>query len=179
LAAALLHDPRKPSHKTTLESPPDDPLILPKYEKVRLERSKQLKKRLEILTSQEVHECWQYFLNSTNHWIFAMQALIARADLASSGSVTGQKIDVWRTDEPELSAPIYLSEWEIAEMSKHLEFESTKDLRFGSFWRTAAELPLDLIVKQVIPSIVVQLERRDTQAFGDVLNLDTWHVGEG
>lgn len=165
--------------KTVLGSLPDDPLILPKYEKARLERSKQLKKRLEILTSQEVHEWWQYFLNSTNDWIFAMQALIARADLASVGIVTGQKIDVWRTADPELSAPIYLSEQETAEMLEYLGFESTKDLCFGPFWRAAVDLPLDLIVKHVIPSIVVQLERRETPAFGDVLNLAAWHIGEG
>ena len=94
--------------ETLLEITPDDPLIIPKYERIRLERSKQLKKRLEILTSQEVHEWWQYFMSSSNDWAMAMQALIARADFSENQIVTGKKIDVWRTDAPQMSAPIYM-----------------------------------------------------------------------
>lgn len=165
--------------KTVLEAPPNDPLILPKFEKARLRLSEQLKKRLEILTSQDVHEWWRYFLSSKSDWTFVTKSLIARADLASNGIVTGQKIDVWRTDGPQLSAPIYLSKQETAEMLEHLGFESTRDLCFGPYWRAAVDLPLDLIVRHVIPSIVIQLERQDVPASGDVLNLAAWHIGEG
>lgn len=165
--------------KTVLETPPDDPLMLPRYEKARLERAQQLKKRLELLTSKAVYEWWQYFLCRKEDWTIAMQSLIARADFASNGVVTGQKIDVWRTEEPVLSAPIYLSEQEVAQTLEHLGFQSTRDLRLGAYWRAAVDLPLELIVSHVIPSIIVQLERRETPASGDVLNLIAWHIGEG
>lgn len=165
--------------KTLLETPPDDSLILLRYEKARLERAQQLKKRLELLTSKAAYEWWQYFLYRKEDWTVAMLSLIARADLASNGVATGQKIDVWRTEEPVLSAPIYLSEQELAQTLEHLGFQSTMDLRLGAYWCAAADLPLDLIVSHVIPSIIVQLERWETPASGDVLNLATWHIGEG
>lgn len=165
--------------ETVLEVPPEDPLILPRYQKARVERAKQLKMRLQILTSQSVFEWWNYFLSRREDWGLVIQALLFRADLDFIGIVAGQKIDVWRTEEPRLSAAIFLNEQELAEALQHLGFQSIGDLRFGSHWRAAVDLPLDLIVRHVIPSILVQMEQNESPAVGDVLNLAAWHIGEG
>ena len=162
-----------------LESSPDDPLLLARYRKSRLDRSMQLKKRLELLTSKDVYTWWQYFLGRKEDWVLVVESLISRANLAFSGVVTGHKIDVWRTAKPHLSAPVYLSEQEIVFLLEHLGFESTRDIRLGPHWRAVVDMPHDLIAKHVIPSIIVQLESRRVEASGDVLNLAAWHIGDG
>lgn len=165
--------------ETVLDTPLGDPLILPRYEKARLERARQLESRLELLTSQAVHDWWQYFLGRAEDWGFAIQSLLLRASLDSNNHAVGQKIDVWRTEEPTLSAAIYLNAQDVTATLEHLGFQSTRDLRMGAHWRAALDLPLDLIARHVIPNIIVQLERQGIPAVGEVLNLAAWHIGEG
>jgi hypothetical protein len=165
--------------KTVLETPPNDPLILPRHEKARLELATQLKTRLQLLTSPTVYEWWGYILGRKEDWQLVIQSLLFRAKLDFYGIVMGQKIDVWRTEKPLLNAAIYLNPQEIAEALQHLGFKSTSELRFGAYWRAATDLPFNLITQHVIPSIIVQLERHNVPAVGDVLNLATWHIGEG
>jgi hypothetical protein len=109
-----------------------------------------------------------------------MKSLIDFARL-DSPVITGNstKIDLWRTIEPKLSAPMYLSPSEVTLLLDHLEFSSTNDLRFGPYWRSAIDLPFNLIAKHAIPRIVAQLELRDVKPEGEVLNLLEWHIGEG
>lgn len=163
--------------ETLLDAPPDDPLILPRYEKVRHDRARQLESRLELLASPAVYEWWQYFLSRKEDWEAAIQSLLARASF--NGHAGGQKIDVWRTEDPKLIAAIYLNTHEVAETLAHLGFSSTSELRFGAHWRAAIDLPFDLISQHVIPSIIVQLEQHKVPVVGDALNLAAWHIGEG
>ncbi|WP_440221764.1 hypothetical protein ACQQ2N_11745 [Dokdonella sp. MW10] len=166
--------------ETVLNVVPDDPLIIPRYEKHRAERARRLKYRLELLTSQDVHEWWEYFLGRKEYWISAIKALLSRADISADGNVTGlTKIDVWRTDKPGLSAPVYLNKNEISVVLDHLGFDSTADLRFGADWRSAIDLPIDIIVGHIIPSIIVHFDLRSVSPDGNVLDLATWHIGEG
>ncbi|TQM03686.1 hypothetical protein FB548_3646 [Pseudoxanthomonas sp. 3HH-4] len=165
--------------ETAFNPPPEDPLALARYEKARTDRAQRLKRRLEMLTSKEVHEWWRYFLIRKEDWAVVIQNLILRADLASNGVATGKKIDVWRTDKPVLNTSIDLSHNEMHEALQHLGFESANALRMGSHWRAATDLPLGLIVRHIIPSIIAHLEIREIPASGDVLDLAAWHIGEG
>ncbi|MDG2539221.1 hypothetical protein P5Y53_16210 [Dyella jiangningensis] len=164
---------------TVLSTPPEDPLMLPRYEKARRDRAYQLESRLELLTSQATYKWWQYFLGRKEDWEVVIQALLMRASLAFDGNGGGKKIDLWRTEEPRLGTAIFLNAQEVAQVLEHLGFGSTADLRFGPNWRAAIDLPLDLIARHVIPSIIVQLEMHEVPVAGEVLNLATWHIGEG
>jgi hypothetical protein len=94
----------------------------------------------------------------------------------------GTKLDVWRTEAPELFAPVYLSTDEVEAVLSNFRFKSMKDLAFGAGWRAADELPRDIIVKKVLPRILTEIELRRVDLANQervVLVLPSWHIGQG
>lgn len=164
-----------------LENTTIDPLDLAKYESARNELATQLKLRLEVLTSPETYKCLNTYLSKTEDWESVIHSLIKRSEFSYINRSYGKKIDVWRTDTPCLSAPIYLNDDELNKTLTHLNFKSTKDLAFGAGWRDLSDLPREIITKHAIPSIITQVVRSkiDVSKNKSVLNITSWHIGEG
>ena len=130
------------------------------------------------LTSPKVYEWWKFYLCRVEDWQCVISAFLEWAQFGRT-IASGHKIDVWRTTAPELSAPIYLSPTELADLLTHLDFESTKELCFGAYWRAASDMPHDLVVKHVIPRILAVLVDHEVSPEGQVLSLMEWHIGDG
>jgi hypothetical protein len=163
---------------TVLSRQPPDPLWLPRYEKRRSEKAQELDRLLTILTAPSVHEWWRYTFQSVEDWILCLETLLARASITWLGG-SGHKLDMWRTDEPQLIAGLYLADDELKAALQHMGLSNTQELRFGAYWKSASDLPPALILKHVIPRLVFELDKHKIAPEGSVLSLLEWHVGEG
>lgn len=163
---------------TILNCQPSDPLWVPRYEAARINKAESLAAWMTALTSPKVYEWWKLYLCRVEDWQCVISAFLEWAQFGRT-IASGHKIDVWRTTAPELSAPIYLSPTELARLLTHLDFESTKELCFGAYWRAASDMPHDLVVKHVIPRILAVLVDHEVAPEGQVLSLMEWHIGDG
>ncbi|WP_266168887.1 hypothetical protein [Dyella subtropica] len=163
---------------TILKTEPADPLWRPRYEKARQERADILKQCLDILASPEVHRWWSHYLSTVADWQAAMTELMEEASIRPYQPM-GHKIDVWRTAKPKLSAPIYLASAELSELIEHLKIQSMRELQFGPDNYCAVDLPREIVVKRLIPRIVLELIGHDLVVDSAVLNLMSWHIGDG
>ncbi|WP_295943420.1 hypothetical protein [uncultured Xanthomonas sp.] len=165
--------------KTTHSLAVEDTLVLARYEQSRRSLAKELEERLTFLTSPIAQDAWRYFLSTTKDWNLAIGKFIELASLDPHDRHSGKKIDVWRTDKPEIFAAIYLNSEEIAKVLNHLKFSSIRDLAMGSHWRAAADLPSEVITRHAIPAITIALRVKNIDIQSDMLSLYDWHIGEG
>ncbi|UXN01168.1 hypothetical protein N8D55_06465 [Xanthomonas hortorum pv. pelargonii] len=138
----------------------NDQLLLARYEQSRIKLAKELEERLTFLTSPLAQDAWRYFLSTTQDWNLAIGKFIKLASLDPNDRHSGKKIDVWRTEEPEVFSGIYLNSEEISAMLNHLDFSSMRDLAMGSHWRAAIDLPSEMITWHVIPAITIALRAK-------------------
>ncbi|CAD0313377.1 hypothetical protein [Xanthomonas hortorum] len=165
--------------KTVVSVAANDQLLLARYEQSRIKLAKELEERLTFLTSPLAQDAWRYFLSTTQDWNLAIGKFIKLASLDPNDRHSGKKIDVWRTEEPEVFSGIYLNSEEISAMLNHLDFSSMRDLAMGSHWRAAIDLPSEMITWHVIPAITIALRAKNIDIQSDMLALHDWHIGEG
>lgn len=133
---------------------------------------------LTKLFSHAVRDVWGRYFSAVGD-----MTVVARALFLISGRVDGTKLDVWRTDDPKLSAPAWLSSVEEELVLSKFDFSSMDNLASGAGWRAADELPRLVLHSKVMPSIlwaVVQAERQNKMSIpSKALALHTWHIGQG
>jgi hypothetical protein len=157
-----------------------DPVSRAMYRKTWVELARRVSGTIQLLFSGPVLDAWSFWLCNSDDYLSVTEALINRCD--ASGAVSGVKIDVWRTAEPDLSAPIFLSDPEVNAVLSKFGFKSMQDLAFGAGWRAADELPTDVVVKKVLPRILMATQSRGVDIADRehaVLGLATWHIGLG
>lgn len=155
----------------------DDPVVRAAQRRHLQERAAILERDLNLLFSRQVNAYWGNHLHR-----LADRVIVARAVFATH-STTGTHIAVWRTEHPELSAPVFLTPSELAESLEHLGFSSMRFLSVGPGWRAALDLPHSIVTTKVMPAIlgaVGREEQRSVQTLPDeVLALWSWHIGQG
>jgi len=158
----------------------DDPIAKESYVVAWAARAQRISKALERMFSSSIREGWGLWLSGVPELSTAAREIFRI--VGAGGIEGGTKIDVWRTDAPEIFAPIRLSDEELDRVLTGFGFQSRHDLAFGAGWRAADELPRSIIVGRVIPQILLALDRHglplDLDA-SDVLILGSWHIGLG
>lgn len=142
-------------------------------------RGAEISNAIDILFSESCHLSWAGLISSLDDWYIVLKNLINgfRIGWVPSGST---KIDIWRTDEPSITTAIYLNQSEVMEMLNKLNFEKIEHLAFGSHWRAADELPRSIILTKVIPRIAHAIASAKLELVTpNVLNLTSWHIGQG
>ena len=155
-----------------------DPVLAAKYARHLSHKAENLGSALSKLFSQSVRDAWGTTLSDVDSI-----TVVARALLSINGAVEGTKLDVWRTLDPKLSAPAWLSPAEEELVLIQLKFESMDSLGLGAGWRAADELPRQVLLSKVMPGIlwaVVQAEMSNNKDLpAETMILHTWHIGQG
>lgn len=146
-------------------------------------RAKLIQATVDLLFSTQVNEQWSYLLVSESDWQKVFSGIL---NYFSSGGRTAQgltKIDIWRTAEPELSAPIFVTDEELTTILQARGLSDKMQLAFGPGWVAADELPDAILVGKALPRILISLgNERDgipDAYLESTLSLFSWHVGLG
>jgi hypothetical protein len=157
-----------------------DPVSRAMYCKTWVDLARRVSGTIQLLFSGPVLDAWSHWLCNSDDYLSVTEALINRC--GAGRAVSGVKIDVWRTAEPDLSAPIFLSDPEVNAVLPKFEFKSMQDLAFGAGWRAADELPTNVILRKVLPRILMAIQSRGvdiTAREPAILGLASWHIGLG
>jgi hypothetical protein len=157
-----------------------DPVERATYRKMWVDLEAKVSGTMQLLFSRPVREAWFVWLCNSEDYLNVAEVLLKRCGAGSA--VRGVKLDVWRTADPELSAPIYLSDEEVDAVLSKFAFKSMKHLAFGAGWRSADELPRDIVVRKVLPRILMEIESQKVDLANReyaVLGLASWHIGQG
>lgn len=165
---------------TVLNETPTDPLWLPTYEAGRRKNAAYLTKCLTMLCAPEVYRAWRCHLSTVDAWQAAITTLINGASTYVAWQPGRKKVDVWRTQKPQLSASIEISSKEYDALLRRLEIDDANLLRMGVHGGYfACDMPDDIIVKHLIPRLVNEAIDCNVPLDRSVLSLMTWHIGEG
>lgn len=163
---------------TKISSAPEDPLALPLYERGRRKMAENLSRWLAVLSASEIRKWWEYYLGTIEEWTIVLDSLLESSRIGFKAN-NNTKIDVWRTESPTLSAPIYLESEDLERALIHMGLSERNHLSLGAYWKSVPDLPHDLVVKHVIPRIVMEIARSDAAPSPTVINLMQWHIGLG
>tara|TARA_R110000850_G_scaffold232127_4_gene356883 strand:+ start:2315 stop:3118 length:804 start_codon:yes stop_codon:yes gene_type:complete len=138
---------------------------------------------VESLFSDASLDIWGSYLSNTEKRGRALAGIFQAFSNKTGDGTESTKLDVWRTDSPQRSAPIWISSEELEELMKSRNISSKEQLGLGADWISGDELPAKTIVSRVIPSILVSLcapwNKVDGDEFEKALSLYSWHVGLG
>lgn len=154
-----------------------DAVLAAKVKRARRNEARHLGLVLSAFFSPQVEVAWDTYLQPIAERVTVVRAIIAGPQSAR------HKLDVWRTEPPLASAPIWLSPDEVHAVVESARVGEWDNLALGAGWRAADELPRSVIVEKVIPSILSELVRRGVPSErdwpADVLFLPSWHIGQG
>lgn len=132
---------------------------------------------LSAFFSAQAEVAWSPYLATVDQRVSLVRSVFANQ------YASGEKLDVWRTAEPNASAPVWLSSDEVQAVVQSTRVGHWDHLRMGAGWRAADELPDHVIREKVIVSILAELVRQGiTLQNGwpaSVLFLRQWHIGQG
>lgn len=169
---------------TNLESPSssnDDALRVLDYVRRKKKRAESIQAAVNLLFSPRVNEQWSHRLVSESDWQSVFSGVL---NWFSSGARSGlTKIDIWRTEEPQLSAPIFVNKEELNSILQARGLSHPRELAFGPGWVAADELPPAILVGKAMPRMIISMaasadEIRD-EHFDSALFILSWHVGLG
>lgn len=153
------------------------------------ERAAYIADSVVALFSQSVIDLWGLQVNGSAEWAAILGGLL-REFAESSGSQsrrdnTGKitRLDVWRTEHPQASAPIWVSDVELQELMERRGFKDKEQLALGTGWIAADELPRNVILTKLMPRILISLrapwKKVEGEEFTSAIQLHAWHVGLG
>lgn len=145
----------------------------------RLKKAAQIAGAIQLLCSKAVQDWLPFVVTDSADRVNVAHAIVVWYE--SGHAAPGTKLDVWRDRPPQLSAPVYLSEAEVAAMLSKFEFDSMRDLAMGAGWRAADELPTEVILGKVLPRILIetQIKNINPVQVPETLVLASWHIGQG
>lgn len=154
-----------------------DPVQFAQYKRDRLAKASRIAAALTAFFSTQVEAFWSTYLSGV-----ADRVTVARAIMAEQ-STHGSRLDVWRTVDPYITTQIWLTPDELAAVLDSVGVGTLNHLSVGAGWRDAADLPREVIVQKVMPSILKAVVRQgETEGddwLGDILFLPYWHIGQG
>lgn len=148
-------------------------------------RGEFIRAAINLLFSPRVNKHWCALLVSESDWQNAFSSVL---NWFSNGGRIAQpqgltKIDIWRSEEPKLSAPIFVTDEELRAILQARGLSDARHLAFGPGWVAADELPAAILVNKALPRILVSLAReRDEipdEQLESALCIFSWHVGLG
>ena len=171
------------AHLKNPNSSDDSALQLLDYVLQQQKRAERIQVTIDLLFSPRVNKEWSYLLVSESDWQGVLAGVLS---YFSTGGRIGKgltKIDIWRTEEPKLSAPIFVTDEELNAILQVRGLSDVRQLAFGPGWVAADELPAAILVSKALPRILVSLaastdEIRD-EHFESALCILSWHVGLG
>ncbi|KJL23706.1 hypothetical protein [Microbacterium foliorum] len=155
----------------------DDVMVASQIRRQYRAKARRAELALSAFFSAQVESVWVAYLRSVSDRLVVVRAIVA-------GQVpAGSKLDVWRTEPPIASAPVWLTPDEITAVVESTRLGEWNHLRGGAGWRAADELPPSVIREKVMPSILAELVRREVTTNegwdAEAALLPHWHIGQG
>ncbi len=155
----------------------DDAVVASQIKRQYDAKARRAQLALSAFFTTQVESVWKPYLGSVSDRVVVVRAIVA-------GQVpAGSKLDVWRTEPPIASAPVWLTSDEITAVVESTRLAEWDHLRGGAGWRAADELPHSVIREKVMPSILAELVRREVTTKdgwdAEAALLAHWHIGQG
>ncbi|CAN7407372.1 hypothetical protein LJR042_002568 [Microbacterium maritypicum] len=155
----------------------DDVMVASQIRRRYQAKARRAQLALSAFFTAQIESVWTPYLRNISDRVVVVRAIVA--DQVPAGS----KLDVWRTEPPLASAPIWLTSDEIAATVESTRLGEWDHLRGGAGWRAADELPHSVIREKVMPSILAELVRREVTTKdgwdAEAALLPHWHIGQG